>query len=204
MRNKFYILITICLLTACASTPPAQQHNICAVFEQNPAWYDYARESEHTWGIPIQILLAFVMNESGYRQGAKPERDWFLFIPLGRKSSARGYAQAKDPVWEEYKQERGGFFRSRGNMEDALDFIGWYNAKSHKELGISKWDTKNLYLAYHEGRGGYRRGSYKKNPEVIRIAGRVARTAGDYGVQLKKCRERFKCRKWWQVWPLCR
>lgn len=204
MRNQLYLFIASCLLTACASTPPAQQHDICAVFEQHPNWYDYARESEKTWGIPKQILMAFVMNESGYRGNAKPERDWFLFIPLGRKSSARGYAQAKDQVWEEYKQERGGFFRNRGDMEDALDFIGWYNAKSHRELGISKWDTKNLYLAYHEGRGGYSRGSYKKNPEIIRIAERVARTAGDYGAQLKKCSERFKCHKWWQVWPICR
>ena len=126
MRNLCLIFTAVCFLTACATAPPVRQHNICAVFEQHPDWYDYARESQKTWGIPKQILMAFVMNESGYRGGARPERDWFLFIPLGRKSSARGYAQAKDPVWEAYKRERGGFFRSRGDMEDALAFIGWY------------------------------------------------------------------------------
>ena len=204
MKKPAFIFLTVCLLSACASTPPVQQHDICAVFEQHPDWYDYARESQKTWGIPKQILMAFVMNESGYRGGARPERDWFWFIPLGRKSSARGYAQAKDPVWEEYKRERGGLFRSRGDMEDALDFIGWYNEKSHRILGISKWDTKNLYLAYHEGRGGYQRGSYKKHPEVVKTAARVARTASEYGAQLKKCAARFKCHKWYQVWPLCR
>ena len=49
------------------------------------------------------------------------------FIPLGRPSSAKGYAQAQDPVWGEYQKERGRLFRSRGDMEDALDFIGWYS-----------------------------------------------------------------------------
>ena len=123
MRNLCLIFTAVCFLTACATAPPVRQHNICAVFEQHPDWYDYARESEKTWGIPIQILMAFVMNESGYRGGARPERDWVLFIPLGRKSSARGYAQAKDPVWKEYKQERGGLFRSRGlnlNIKGAM------------------------------------------------------------------------------------
>lgn len=204
MRNTLFIFITACLLTSCASTPPTQQHDICAVFRQHPDWYDYARQAERTWGIPVQILMAFIMNESGYRSGAKPEREKFLFIPLWHKSSARGYAQAKDPVWDDYKKDRGGFFSSRGDMEDALDFIGWYNEKSHRILGISKWDSKDLYLAYHEGWGGYRSGSYKKNPEVVRTAARVAHTASEYGAQLRKCAKDFKCHKWYQVWPLCR
>ena len=42
----------------------------------------------------------------------------------GRPSSAKGYAQAQDPVWNEYQAERGRLFRSRSDMEDALDFIG--------------------------------------------------------------------------------
>lgn len=174
------------------------------MLQQHPDWYDYAVKAEKTWGTPRHILLSFVRHESSYRGNAKPSYDWFLFIPLGRPSSAKGYAQAQDPVWKEYKAERGGFFKSRGDMEDALDFIGWYNDKSHKRLGISKWDVKNLYLAYHEGQGGYARGSYKKKPEVIRAAERVAGTAGNYGVQLKRCEEEFRCDKWYQIWPLCR
>jgi len=190
-------------MTGCTSGPPKRQHDICSVFEQNPNWYDYARQSQKTWGIPKHILMAFVRHESSYQENAKTPYEWFLFIPLGRKSSATGYAQAKNPVWKEYKEERGGLFKSRGDMEDALDFIGWYNNKSHKQLGISKWDPKNLYLAYHEGRGGYQRGSYKKKPEIVKVAGRVARTASDYGAQLKKCEEQYKCRKWYQFWPFC-
>ena len=191
------------LLIGCSSSPPKQQHNICAVFEQHPEWYDYAHQSERTWGTPKHVQMAFVRHESSYRGDAKPPMRWFLFIPLGRPSSATGYAQALDPVWGEYEEERGSWFRSRGDMEDALDFIGWYNDKTHRQLGISKWNTRELYLAYHEGRGGYRRGSYKKKPKLQSYADKVARTASQYGAQLKQCEDQFRCQNWYDFWPFC-
>jgi len=88
-------------------------------------------------------------------------------------------------------------------MEDALDFIGWYNDKSHKLLGISKWDPKSLYLAYHEGHTGYRRGSYRNKSKLLGIASRVDKTARDYGAQLKGCESKFRCRKWYQIGMFC-
>jgi hypothetical protein len=190
-------------LGACSTTPPRDQHDICKVLDEEPQWYDYATQSQARWGTPPHILLAFVRHESSYRANAKPPREWFLFIPLGRPSSAEGYAQAQDPVWKEYKAERGSLFKSRSDMEDALDFIGWYNNKSHERLGISKWDSKNLYLAYHEGHGGYQRRTYERKPEVVRVAARVDRTAREYGAQLRRCESRFRCRKWYQVGPFC-
>ena len=201
---KIFLLVLLSILTGCATTPPKQQHSLCAVFDQYPDWYDYAKSSEDKWGVPVQILMAFVRHESSYRGDAKPEFEWFLFIPLGRASSAEGYAQIQDPVWREYKNETGGLFKSRSDMEDALDFVGWYNNKSSKLLGISKWDAKRLYLAYHEGQGGYRRGSYRNKPGLMRIASRVESTAREYGAQLRQCEDRFRCRRWYQVWPLCR
>ena len=124
------------LATGCASTPPERQADLCAVFEQNPDWYDYARSSAEKWGTPAHIQMAFVRHESSYRSHARPPRKWFLFIPLGRASSAKGYAQAQDPVWGEYQAERGRLFRSRSDMEDALDFIGWYNHKTWRRLAF--------------------------------------------------------------------
>ena len=188
----------------CATTPPTEQHNICAVFEQEPDWYGYARKSEKKWGTPIHIQMSFVRHESSYRGRAKPPRKKLWFIPLGRPSSAKGYAQAQDPVWGEYQAERGRIFRSRSDMRDALDFIGWYNYKTRKELGISRSDARNLYLAYHEGRGGYRRGTWEKKPGVQRTAARVAATAASYRSQLDRCESRFRCRAWYKVWPFCR
>ncbi len=198
-----YILPLLGVLVGCASNPPRQQHDLCAVFGQHPNWYDYAKASEDKWGVPAHILMAFVRHESSYRHNAKPPFEWFLFIPLGRPSSAKGYAQIQDPAWKDYKQSTGGLFKSRSDMEDALDFIGWYNHKSNQMLGISKWDPKNLYLAYHEGHGGYRRGTHRNKKWLLRVAERVDLTAREYGAQLRRCDEQFRCRRWHQVWPLC-
>lgn len=190
-------------LAGCASSPPTRQGDLCAVFEQHPDWYDHARNSAAEWGTPVHVLMAFVRHESSYRSDAKPPFEWFLFIPLGRPSSAQGYAQAQDPVWGEYQQERGRLFRSRSDMEDALDFVGWYNHKTWRELGIARTDAYNLYLAYHEGRGGYRRGTWRSKPAVQRTARRVSDTARNYQSQLARCEGRFRCDSWYQVWPIC-
>ena len=192
------------LVAGCASAPPTRQADLCAVFEQHPDWYDYARSSAKKWGTPVHIQMAFVKHESSYRSDARPPRKWFLFIPWGRVSSAKGYAQAQDPVWEEYQAERGRLFRSRSDMEDALDFIGWYNHKTWRQLDIPRSDAYRLYLAYHEGRGGYSRGSFKKKPGVRRTASRVRDTARNYASQLAQCEKRFRCDSWYQVWPFCR
>ena len=192
------------LLAACATPVPTKQSNLCEVFKQHPDWYDYARASVREWGTPIHIQMAFVRHESSYRSDARPPFRWFLIIPLGRASSAKGYAQAQDPVWGEYQEERGRLFKSRSDMEDALDFIGWYNHKTWRELGIPRTDAYNLYLAYHEGKGGYRRGTWKKKPGVQRTAARVRDTAQQYESQLARCESHLRCDSWYQVWPLCR
>jgi hypothetical protein len=190
IKSKFVFLLFA--LASCATAPPRQQDNLCAVFEQNPDWYEHARSSEKKWGVPAHILMAFIKHESSYRHNAKPPYQWFLFIPLGRPSSAEGYAQAQDPAWKDYNKETGGLFKSRSNMADALDFVGWYNNKSNKLLGISKWDSKQLYLAYHEGQNGYKRRTYRNKPGLIGIAERVDFTARQYGKQLRQCEGRFK------------
>ena len=202
--NQNIIIIICCFIVGCASKPPTQQHNLCSVFDQYPKWYDYAKSSEKKWGVPPHILMSFVRHESSYRHNARPPYDWFLFIPLGRPSSAKGYAQIQDPAWEDYKKENSGFFKSRSDMEDALDFIGWYNNKSNKLIGIAKTNTKQLYLAYHEGHTGYKRQTYLKKPDLINIAERVETTARQYAVQLRQCETEFKCRSWYEVGPFCR
>jgi hypothetical protein len=193
----------LAVIAGCTTAPPQSQDDLCAIFDEYPAWYDAAKDSEERWGTPPHILMSFVKHESAFVDDAKPPRNWFLFIPLGRASSAEGYAQAQDEAWDEYQDENGGLFKSRSDMEDALDFIGWYNDKSSDVLGISIWDPKLMYLAYHEGRGGYARGSYNSKPEVVRLADRVDAQARAYGAQLRQCEDQLRCRHWYQFGPLC-
>jgi hypothetical protein len=204
IKQLISVALSAYFIAGCAVSPPKHQKNICTVFDQHPEWYDHAKASEAKWGTPTHILMAFIKRESSFRHNAKPPYEWFLFIPLGRRSSAKGYAQVQDPAWEDYTDDTGGLFKSRSDIKDALDFIGWYNNRSNKRLGISRKDATRLYLAYHEGHTGYRHGSYRKKPQVVRVANEVNRLAGKYGRQLRGCEHRFKCRKWYQPWPLCR
>lgn len=192
------------LVSGCVTPTPRRQGNICSIFEQQRDWYDYARASEKRWGTPVHVLMAFVKKESSFQSHARPPMRWFLFIPLGRPSTALGYAQPLNQTWRDYKKERGHFLSSRTSMKDALDFIGWYNAKTRRELGISLNDARNLYLAYHDGRGGYRRGTWKKKPKLLRAARRVDETARRYKSQLARCESRYRCDSWYEIWPFCR
>ena len=188
---KYLMLVGVCLLlSACATnkTPPSQPENICAIFNEKPDWHRAAIKSHQKWRVPPQILMAIVYQESGYRHDARPPRRWFLgIIPTTRASSAYGYPQAKDEVWGDYKRENSAF-ASRSNMSDALDFIGWYADKAQQLNGVSKWDPYALYLNYHEGWGGYRRGTYKNKGWLLRVARIVQDRSERYGAQYAQCR----------------
>ncbi|MFZ4699507.1 MAG: hypothetical protein ACOYMG_05615 [Candidatus Methylumidiphilus sp.] len=56
------------------------------------------------------------------------------------------------------------------------------------ESGSGKNDAYNPYLAYHEGQGGYRRGTWRGNPSLQSAARKVATTASRHRQQLATCR----------------
>jgi hypothetical protein len=198
------LALLVATAAGCATAPPRQTENICEIFDEYPKWYDYAKASEKKWGTPVNIQMAFVHQESRFVSNARPPFEWFLFIPKGRASSARGYAQIQDPAWQDYTDDQGRLFKSRSNMKDALDFIGWYNDISRRRLGIPLNDPRNLYLAYHEGHGGYSRASYRSKPNLQQVAVKVENVARNYGEQLQGCEKRFRCRRWYQFGPFCR
>ena len=109
-------------------------------------------------------------------------------IPTGRQSSAFGYSQALDGTWKEYRQSTGRFGARRDDIYDAADFIGWYLAASNRELGISLSDTRNQYLAYHEGRTGYKRRSYNSKRWLLDVSAKVRARGNTYERQLRSCR----------------
>jgi hypothetical protein len=185
--------------SGCASTPPDDVENACRIFEDKPDWYEATRDTEKKWGTPIQLQLAIIRQESSFKHDAKPPHARFLGIPLWwRQSSAYGYAQIKDSTWDWYRDKTGNRWADRGELEDAVDFIGWYTDLSKRTLGISKWDGYNQYLAYHEGHAGFKRRTYKKKPWLMKVARRVDRYSRTYGAQLKRCRGQLEeNRSWW-------
>ncbi len=116
--------------------------------------------------------------------------DYALGVNLkGREVAALGYSQALDGTWEEYVDQHGRRRSSRTNIADSTDFMGWYMAATLRENAIPLNDTYNQYLAYHDGRTGWRRGTYRSKPWLIRIAGKVRNRAIMYEAQLRSCRQ---------------
>ena len=198
MARLLILLSALAVLAGCSTAPPRDQTNLCNIYRQYPDWYEDSLDMEKAYGTPMNVAMAIMKQESSYVSDALPPRDYLLWIsPWGRVSSAYGYAQAQDPVWGEYKDQTGNG-GSRDNFDDAIMFIGWYTDGTQRQLGVSKWDAYKQYLAYHEGRGGFSRGSHNAKPWLLQVARKVETQAKNYGWQLKQCREELEDnRSWW-------
>lgn len=189
-------------LASCATSPPSDVNNLCAIFSQKDHWYADARQAEENWGVPVPVLMAFVHQESRFAAKAKPPRRKILgFIPGPRPSDAYGYSQALKSTWSDYKRSAGRYGADRDDFGDAVDFVGWYNHQSWRRNGIPRNDAYRLYLAYHEGHGGYARGSFNNKDWLKRVARKVSDRSALYDRQLRGCRERLeKERSGWFDW----
>lgn len=189
-RNGLIISALLSLLAGCSTTPPPQEthDNMCKIIGHDDVWAKAANNSFKRWGTPPHILLAIVHQESRFKPHAQPPRPYALgMVPLPRTSTAYGYAQAKDEAWYDYQKSTGKWTASRSNIDDALDFIGWYNHQSFTRLKIPRNDTFKLYLAYHEGHGGYSRMTYLKKEWLVNVAKKVSNKAREYQQQSKNC-----------------
>lgn len=194
------VIIGLMFLLAPESSSPKNLDNICAVLKKRQRWYWAARSSRQQWGVPISTQMAIIFRESRFHATAKPAREkLFQLLPWRRPTSAEGYAQAVDSTWRAYLKDTHQRGASRNDFVKAVDFIGWYINRIHHRLGIPINDTYHLYLAYHEGMGGYRSGSYRKRPHLIRVAVSVTKRAERYRKELLRC-EREIPRHQWQGW----
>lgn len=177
------------LISGCVSrTPPSNVNNACALFKQHPSWLRDAKDVERRWKIPVPIQLSIIYHESRFNARARPARSLLLHtIPWKRPSSAYGYTQALASTWDEYKKHNGGLFTSRADFGDGLDFIGWYANEANKKAGIPRSDAYSLYLAYHEGIGGYQHKTYIHKSWLISLARRVKAKSELYAYQMRSC-----------------
>ena len=190
-------LLLLAVLTGCTTSPPKNTNDICDMFEEKSGWYDDAKESKDKWGSSIPTMMAMIHQESRFVADAQPPRKVYLgFIPGGRLSSAYGYPQAKDETWKVYQRSTGEYGHDRDDFADAIYFVGWYNHQSHLRNKIPKWDTAKLYLAYHEGNGGYAKKTYKKKAWLMKVSKKVADQAWRYKKQLEKCEKELQDSGW--------
>ncbi len=196
---RLFAGLLLMLLTGCASLPPPQHRdNLCTMFQERSDWFNSAHHASSTWGIPVPVLMATVEHESGFQSRVRPKRTYYLgFIPGPRASDAFGYAQARNQAWRDYRHSTGHHLAERDDFADAVDFIGWYDHGSVLRDHIEPDDAYHLYLAYHEGQGGYARGSWRDKAWLQRTAHGVAELAHRYEVQYQSCVKELEAPHWW-------
>ena len=188
--TQLLLIVLLILLNACSinPNPPQNKENICALFQEKDDWYDAAFATEQKWGIPIYVQMAIMFQESSFVADARPP-----FEP-GRavQSSAFGYAQAKDETWDHFLTHSHRASADRDDFADASDFIGWYCNLSFQKLHLSKSNANDLYLAYHEGHGGYQKQTFLKKAWLVRTAQKVGVRANNYHNQLRRCEQALR------------
>ncbi len=192
MSRILFVLLGVLLLASCgggSKQPPSRLNDACSIAREKPDYIKAFKKTERKWGVPVHVQMATIYQESRYRHDARtPHRYVLGVIPMGRQSSAFGYSQALDGTWEEYQRETGKRRAKRDRIRDASDFIGWYMNKTYERNGINLGDTRNQYLAYHEGHTGYARGSYNQKSWLLNVASDVDARANLYQAQLAGCR----------------
>ncbi len=200
MFRLFCLLPLSLLLWGCATAPPQNVDNVCDIFDEYYDWYSASKQAEKNHDIPIGVTMAFIHQESKFVEDARPPRDWFLWIfPGSYPSTAYGYTQALNGTWREYQKKTGQWSADRDDFVDAVDFIGWYNSQTNKRTGIKRHDAYRLYLAYHEGAGGYLKGTYKSKKWLMDVSRKVDRRAKMYNRQLIQCRETLESGWLWRT-----
>jgi hypothetical protein len=191
MFKRLRWLILLCVtLAGCVSVPPRDVNNICHVFNQYPRWYSDSLDVQRRWRVPVAVQMAIVHQESKFDAGAMPPRTKLLwFIPWSRPSTAYGYSQALSSTWDVYRSSSGSMWASRSNFSDSVDFIGWYANQANRRAGVPRDNAYDLYLAYHEGVGGYMQKTYLKKRWLIAVAHKVSARAQIYQAQLARCRK---------------
>lgn len=193
MSKWLRAMVILALVASCGGGGPGQSprnlDNACSILEQRPGYYRAFKATERKWGVPVHVQMATIYQESKFKSDARtPLRYKLGVIPMGRQSSAYGYGQALDATWKEYQESQGRRSAKRNNIKDATDFMGWYMNGSKDQLGIPLSDARRQYLAYHEGRGGYKRGTYNSKAWLLRVSSEVGQRAVTYKTQLANCR----------------
>ena len=178
MSRTLFAVLAVLFLASCGggyNSAPRNLENACSIVSERPEYLRAFKATERKWGVPVHVQMATLYQESKFIGDARPPYRYTLgIIPMGRQSTA-------------FRRDTGRRGAKRDRIRDASDFMGWYMAGTREALGISMSDARNQYLAYHEGRTGYARGSYKRKSWLMRVSGDVEARASMYARQLQGC-----------------
>lgn len=192
MSRLLRAMIIVLALGSCGqrhSSAPSNLDNACSIVKERTSYARAFRAADRKWGVEPHVLMAIIYQESKFISNNRTPQQYALgIIPVGRQSSAYGYPQALDGTWEEYQNAEGGRGARRDDIGDAADFMGWYMTQTKAATGVSLDDVRNQYLAYHEGRTGYLRGTYRGKTWLLNVANDLTARASMYERQLDSCR----------------
>ena len=186
--RKYAIIVLLAGCSLIDFGPPKNIDDACSVLRQNPHWRAHVHAVERRWDLPASVQMAIIWQESKFEKRARTEmKTLFGIIPVGRVSSAYGYAQVLDGTWEWYQDSTGKHGAKRTNFGDSVEFIGWYTDITTRKFGVSKIDVRNQYLAYHEGHAGFVKKSYQSKPWLVKVANGLVSRQKMYSRQLRRC-----------------
>lgn len=196
--KKTLVLLALAVLASCANSIPNNQDDICDILDENPKWVGSLMSAKKKWNADPSTVMAIIRQESSFDSNAAPDREKILgFIPWKRPTTAIGYSQAIEGTWEQYQKETGQNRAKRSSFDNSVDFIGWYLSKA-SSVKIRNYEVDKLYLAYHEGYGGYKRRSYTEKDWLLDIAKKVKYNAVRYERQIKSCPLKEK-KSFWDI-----
>ena len=112
MSRTFRASILLLFLASCGGgkfSAPRELDDACAIVNQRPEYLRAFKAAERKWGVPVNVLMATIYQESKFIGNARTGHRYVLgIIPMGRQSSAYGYSQALDGTWDEYRDDEGG------------------------------------------------------------------------------------------------
>jgi hypothetical protein len=197
---KIFLLLTVIFsISGCSiffeNKDTSYPKNACLMLKENKDWLRSLHKTNKKWGVPISVQLAIIYHESSFYHKARPinhsKKSFLQFWKKKYLSTAYGFSQALDGTWYDYMKSTKNYGADRDSFKDSTDFIGWYADNASKVLGLKKNDAKYLYLAYHEGLGGYRKGSYKKKKWLMSKSNKVRRSSVEYSKEINKCKLRY-------------
>ena len=189
--RRFAFIAAILILSSCSGhdAPPSSVADACRMQQERPHWFTAMNETQDRWGVPVSVQLATISRESSFRYDAQPMKKVGsgIFSRSVPRSSAYGYSQALDGTWEWYMRETGRSGADREDFADSADFIGWYMNLNSRVNNVPLDDAYNQYLAYHEGKTGFARGSWRRKSWLPPVARDVQGWARVYEQQLRGC-----------------